>query len=198
MKSVFILAGFDLHETATSAVFSQLRKGLTVKDYHVVPVDINWQRKNPSQYVKEFEAFYSKHKTRENIIIGNSFGAVVALLAAPKLNPDTIYLCSLSPYFKEDKAGRSDSTGIRYFGKRRLEDLWSYSADEEAEKLNETNIKVFVLYGEKEHQTSPLLVTRCKDVSSKVKGSTLLEIKNAPHDMSNKIYSAAIIDLLRP
>lgn len=196
MRSVFILSGFDLHETATSADFSQLREGLAYKGYQVVPVDISWRRKTPSQYAEEFVAFYTKHRASENIIIGNSFGAVIALLAAPKVKPNALYLCSLSPFFKEDRSRRSASVGIRYFGKRRVQDLWSYSADKAAKSLNGTNIKVAVLYGEKEHQTSPTLVARCKSVASQVKGSTLLEIKDAPHDMSNSTYSAAIIDLL--
>jgi len=196
MKTIFILAGFDLHETTASPEFSQLRKGLADKDYNVVPVDISWLRKSPSQYTGEFIRFYLKYRTDVNIIIGNSFGAVIVLLSAPEINPDTIYLCSLSPFFKEDKDKRSDADSLKYFGKRRLEDLRQYSADEAAKNLNSTNIKTFVLYGEKEHLTSPDLVNRCKDTAAKIKNSTLIEIANAPHDMSDNVYTLAIIDLL--
>lgn len=196
MKTVFILAGFDLHETAASDDFSQLRKGLASKGYNVIPVHINWHRKTTSQYIKQFTRFYLKYRTDENIMIGNSFGAVVAFLSAPQLQPDVLYLCSLSPFFKEDRGKRPDAHAIKYFGKRRMEELWQYSADESAKQLNNTHIKTFVLYGEKEHQTSPILVSRCKDIANKTEHSTLLEIANAPHDMSDSTYTSAIIDLL--
>jgi len=74
-----------------------------------------------------------------------------------------------------------------------MEDLWSYSADSIAKAISQTSTKTFVLYGEKEHVTSSLLVSRCKDTASKIKGSTLIEIPNAPHDMSDNVYSDALI-----
>jgi pimeloyl-ACP methyl ester carboxylesterase len=198
MQTVFILAGFDLHDTASSTDYSRLRKGLKRKDYNIVPVDISWYHKTPSKYVKEFIYFYEQHKTNRNIIIGNSFGAVIAFLSAPTLKPDELYLCSLSPFFKEDRHKRPDNYAIRYFGKRRMEDLWSYSADAVASDISQTTTKTFVLYGQKEHVTSPLLVARCKDTASKIKRASLTEIANAPHDMSNSVYSDALIAIVSP
>lgn len=196
MKTVFILAGFDLHNTAADSEFNYLRQGLANKRYNVVPVNIDWYRKNASEYISEFKKFYSRRATGHNIVVGNSFGAVIALLSAPVLQPDEIYLCSLSPYFKEDQIKREDPTGIRYFGKKRLNDLRTYSADEAAKLLNKTAIKTYVIYGEKEHVTSPVLVNRCEDTAAKIKNSKLIEIAGAPHDMSDSIYSAALIDMV--
>ncbi|MGC1176690.1 MAG: hypothetical protein WA843_01350 [Candidatus Saccharimonadales bacterium] len=196
MATVFILAGFDLHETAADAGFAQLRDGLTKKGYSVVPVAISWRHKTISQYLEDFKQFYKQHKTDTNIVIGNSFGAVIAFLAAPVLQPDSIYLCSLSPFFKEDRRKFPDSYGIKYFGKRRMEDLWSYSADEVAKVINQTATKTFVVYGEKEYISSPNLVSRCRETADKIKGAVLTEVAGAPHDMSDDVYSAAIINML--
>ena len=196
MKTVFILAGFDVHETATSSDYSKLRKGLEREGYTVVPVDISWYRKTPSQYVEEFIKFYKQHKSDRNIIVGNSFGAVIAFLSAPTLQPDILYLCSLSPFFREDRHKRPDDIAIIYFGKRRMEDLWSCSADSIAKAISQTDIKTFVLYGEKEHITSPYLVARCKETASKIKRAKLIEIPNAPHDMGDSVYSDALIETI--
>lgn len=196
MKTVFIIAGFDLHDTASDSEYDRLKKGLKNKDYNVAAVDINWLRKTPSQYVEKFISIYKHHKTDVNILIGNSFGAVIAFLAASAIQPDTIYLCSLSPFFKEDRHKFPDSYAIKIFGKHRAEDLWSYSADEIAEAINHTSIKTFVLYGEKEHVTSPALVSRCQDTANKVKNSSLVEIAGAPHNMSDSTYSDALINML--
>lgn len=193
MKTAFILAGFDLHETATSPDYLRLRTGLTEQGYHVIPIDISWKHKTPSQYVDEFISTYKSNASDENIIIGNSFGAVVTFIAAPKIKADRIFLCSLSPFFKEDRGKQPDSLGLKYFGKKRMNDLWSYSATLIANSVK--NSKVYVLYGEKEHQTSPILVGRCKDTAKNIINASLIEIKGAPHDMSDGIYTNAILEL---
>lgn len=195
MKTAFILAGFDLQETATSADYLPLRCALREKGYKVIPVDISWRNNTPSKYSEEFVSKFNKLSSDENIIIGNSFGAVVAFISATKLNAHSLFLCSLSPFFKEDRAKRPDSYAIRYFGKKRMEDLWSLSAKDTAESINAT--RCFVLYGEKEKQTSPILVDRCRQTAKQIIGATLIEVKNAPHDMSHDAYTAAILKLIK-
>ncbi len=196
MKTIFLISGFDTNETAAGKDYRWLVEGLKRNNYNVISVDIKWRRKTPSQYVKEFKTFYKNHKTKENIIIGNSFGAVVAFLSASELSPDSIYLCSLSPFFEEDKGKFPDKYAIRHFGKRRAEDLWSYSASKVAEKINKTNVETFVLYGQKEHKTSPNLVARAKDTAKKLKNSELIEVPNAPHNLEDKTYGSALIKML--
>ncbi len=195
MKTIFLISGFDLDETAVEG-YKLLAKGLKGKNYNVIPVDIKWRRKIPSEYVKEFKAFYKKHKAKENIVIGNSFGAVVAFLSAASLKPSAIYLCSLSPFFKEDRGKFPDSYPLNRFGKRRVEDLWSYSADKTAEDINKTKVKTYVLYGEKEHKTSPNLVARAKNTAKKISNSSLIEVPNAPHNLEDKVYSSALVEML--
>jgi pimeloyl-ACP methyl ester carboxylesterase len=193
-ETIFILAGFSTSSTALSRDYLKIRNDLKAKGNVVVPVDISWYQKTPSQYLTEFIKLYNKHKSEKNIIIGNSFGALVAFLAIPEVQPDIVYLCSLSPFFKEDERKLPDSYGIRYFGKRRMKDLRSYSSNEVVKAINKTSTNIFVLYGEKEHITSPPLVDRSRDVAHKLNKATLLEIANAPHNLGNDSYSAAVID----
>lgn len=195
MTTVFILSGFNMHPTPGSHWYGQLRRGLKAKGYRVVPVDISWKRTIPSQYADEFSALYGEQRSETNIVIGNSFGAVVALLAANRTAPDSLYLCSLSPYFKEDYSEEREKVGLRYFGKRRLADLWALSAEKLAVAIPVLT-KTFVVYGEKEHQTSPALVARCVATASAIPGANLKELPNAPHDMSSEIYSKALVAML--
>jgi pimeloyl-ACP methyl ester carboxylesterase len=197
MKTVFVVAGFDLHETAAnSEELKPLLQGLKSKGYNVVAFDKAWYRKTPARVIEEFKAFYNKYKTEENIVIGNSFGAVVAYVSAPELQPDEIYLCSLSPFFKEDRGKYPDEYAYKYFGKRRAHNLWQYSSDEVAKEINRTNTKVIAVYGEKEHETSARLVARTTDVSKKVKNSKLIEIPGAPHNMRDPVYTKAIVEMV--
>jgi hypothetical protein len=195
MRTVFIIAGFNLHEDATDHKFSVLRQGLTLKGYKVVPVRISWLRKTPTQYNKEFVNFYNKHKGAYNIVLGNSFGAVITLLSAPECKPQEIFVCSLSPFFKEDKHFKPDSYFIRHFGKKRLKELRSLAFVDVAEKINGLDIKTNILYGEKENQTSPPLVKRCKNAAELIYSSSLMVLPDAPHSMSNDAYTKELLKL---
>jgi pimeloyl-ACP methyl ester carboxylesterase len=196
MTTAFIIAGFDLQNTAASDKYVILEKGLESRGYKVAASNISWQRKTPSQYAAEFVKFYIQHKSDKNIVIGNSFGAVVAFITAAEIKPEALYLCSLSAFFKEDRGKLPDSYGVDIFGKRRMEDLWSISAVDLADRINIADVKTIVTFGEKEHQTSPTLVARCTDTAKHIKHSQLVEISNAPHSMADKIYSDALVRLV--
>lgn len=196
MTTVFILAGFDLHHTAATERYTILENGLRQKGYKIVAVDIAWKRKTPSKYANEFVQFYKANKTKKNIVIGNSFGAVIGLISAVHTKPDELYLCSISPFFKEDYGKYPDNYAVKIFGKRRAQNLWAISANEIADKINVLCTKTIVMYGENEHQSSPNLVSRCQESAKRIKNSQLVEIANAPHDMADPIYSKAVVDLL--
>ncbi len=195
-ETVFLLAGFSTSRTALSTDYSEIRKGLSAKGYKLVPVDISWRQKTPSVYAKEFIQLYNKNKSDRNIIIGNSFGALVAFISIAEIKPDVVYLCSLSPFFKEDEKRLPDDEVIKYFGIRRMNDLRTYSCSQIAKLINKTSTKIYVLYGEKELITSPPLVNRSKEVAQAINGTTLLEIPNAPHNLSDKIYYSAVLDMV--
>ena len=87
-----------------------------------------------------------------------------------------------------------DSSGISDVGIRRMKELWSISVNDAAVKIKNTN--VYVLYGEKERQTSPPLVSRCKEMA-KLIGAQLYEVAGAPHDMGSEVYSKAIVRMIK-
>lgn len=196
MKTAFIIAGFDIHDTAASDPYTVLEAGLRKKGYQIVACDISWHRKTPSQYAAEFLDFYNQRKSEHNIVIGNSFGAVIAFVTATQLQPDHVYICSLSPFFAEDRSKYPNDYGVKWFGKRRLVDLRSTSASDIAKRISQLGIKTTIAYGEKEHQTSPALVARCIETAQAIKGSRLVEIPSAPHDMTDEVYSRGVAALV--
>jgi pimeloyl-ACP methyl ester carboxylesterase len=194
VTSVFLIGGFNIHYTiAQSEKIELLKSGLEAKGYRVVLVDITWRRKTPSQFSKEFEKFYRIHRTEHNVVIGNSFGAIVALLTAPNLLPDELYLCSLSAFFSEDRGEHSDIDSIKYFGKRRMHDLWSLSFNEIAGKYNNLGIAVAITYGEKEKEMYPSLVRRCRQAATTMPNARLIELPGAPHSMNDPTYSRELL-----
>jgi len=97
-------------------------KGFIVKE-----VSIQWMYRVMSDYVEQFQDFYLKNKGEKNYILGFSFGAMIAFLSAPTLKPNKLFLCSLSPYFKEDLKNIDDASR-KFFGVRQLKDLENHSA----------------------------------------------------------------------
>lgn len=99
----FILPGFG--QEASSKKYSWLNNFLKDEGFNVVKVPIKWEYQTNTKISENFIEFYKRHKsTNKNYILGFSYGAVITLMTAGKLQPTKIYLCSLSPDFKEDSS----------------------------------------------------------------------------------------------
>jgi len=198
MTTVFIIAGFILGESAaTFEEFDDFEQLLQAKGYAVVRVDILYNEHTHSTYTAEFTARYKNLKTEKNIVIGNSFGAVVALLSASVFEPDELYLCSMSPFFKETLQDKEFyKYAVTNFGKNRTDDLSSYSTLEQAAAINKLNIPVHFTYGELEAGVYDHLIDFNKSYQPFFAISDIREITHAPHGFRDPNYYKAIVDLL--
>lgn len=194
MKTAFVIRGFTLGRTAASENYAELRDMLAGKGYHVVPVDIFWNRTVMSDFVDKFVALYQQKKGTHNIVIGNSFGAMAAFIAAPQVKPDKLVLCSLSPFFQEDLRNIPDEEVLRMImiGKRRLADFRTISANDIAAQVNAANIPAVLLYGKKEQAKYPHLVARVKDTARQLEDAQLIQIPGAAHKMREPHYLAGL------
>ena len=122
MKKIFIIPGFK--QKATDISFVWLKNFLQKKSFAVSLVPIAWDRRTMADYAEEFEDFYEKNKAKENYVLGFSYGAVITFITAQKLKPKKIYLCSLSPDFKEDLLGMKKWIQ-HYLGKKRVAEILS-------------------------------------------------------------------------
>ncbi|HTE21675.1 MAG TPA: alpha/beta hydrolase [Candidatus Limnocylindria bacterium] len=196
MKTVFVINGMNIHHTAADEPFEVLRNAIAAKGYRVVPIDVSWRRKTPSQFAGELLEFYLKQKGDYNIVLGNSFGAVVALITAAQARPDEIILCSLSPFFAEDTAKEwPTKRHLGRLGKRRLEDISRYSVAQLAASVKRLPIKKIVMYGEQEVEKLPKLVARAHD-TAKALDAKLVEVPGAPHSFKDQAYVKGIVQEL--
>lgn len=194
MKKAFIISGFSMNQHAGDPKYSELHKTVQSKGYEVVPVPIYWNRRTVSDYVKEFVTFYEKNKgDEENIVIGNSFGAMVAFLSAPLVKPNRALVCSLSAYFKEDMPKQKQSYMLRRFGKRRTADSHLISADKTAQQINELGLSITFMRGEKENWGRFIMLSeRVEQSASAVKNSKLVIVPNCPHVFRDPAYIQGI------
>jgi pimeloyl-ACP methyl ester carboxylesterase len=194
MTTVFLINGFNVERTtAQSEKIIVLQNKLKAMGYRVALTNISWRGKAVLQFAKEFKALYATHKTEHNIIIGNSFGAIVALLTAADLRPDRLYLCSLSAFFSEDRAQRSDGDDIERFGEECMREFWSLSFAAITQKYAHLALDITITYGEKEKKMHPLLVRRCKAAAEALPHARLIELPHAPHSIGDPVYIEQLI-----
>lgn len=186
MKKFFIIPGFK--EKSTSKKYAWLKNFLTTKGFEVVLVPVIWNRKTISENAKEFQEFYNKQKGNENYILGFSFGAMIAFISAECLQPKKVFLCSLSPYFREDIKNEKQWI-LDSIGTKRTNDFSLMSGKVIAKELK---IPTTVFYGEEEGRRYPKLKKRCEETVRIAYEAKLVVVKNAPHDISFPKYIEAI------
>lgn len=178
-KIVYIIPGFS--ENTSIEGYQQIMKSFKSKDFKVIPIEISWKYKVMSNYIDEFCTQLSHKESDDVYIFGFSFGAMIALISAIKIKPKMLFLCSLSPYFKEDLELMKVSWkhGI---GRKRMEDLKNFSFQELSKNINS---KTLLIVGEKEPSE---IHKRTNSVHKRVKNSKLFIVKNSKHNISQKEY----------
>jgi esterase/lipase len=182
----FILPGFG--QQASGPEYRWLIKLLETKGFKVFAVPVKWKYRTNTDVANDFIEFYDRHKSSINYVLGFSYGAVVALMTANELRPNKIYLCSLSPDFKEDTI-KMKPWVQRLIGKKRLADTQKRSGKKLASELKVPSI---VFYGEEEAQNYPQLKFRCEETVRLANKSKLVIVKSSPHKIDHPNYIEAI------
>lgn len=186
-KTFFIIPGFK--QKASDKAFSWLIKYLNAQGFQVVKVFINWDRKVMSDYVEQFKKQYDLKKSKINYVLGFSYGAVIAAMSANYCQPKKIYLCSLSPDFKEDISAMTKWIR-KMVGLNRLKEMRKRSGRKMAKELK---IPTVVFYGEIEGKQYPDLRKRCEETVKLARQAKLVVVKNARHQIDFPEYRAAIL-----
>lgn len=98
-KLLYILPGFgeSISDDGYSAITNYAKK----QGYSVKPVQLKWKYRTATNWLKEFREVVGKYGEAAEVL-GFSFGAYIAVLAAREFNFAKLHICSLSPYFKDD------------------------------------------------------------------------------------------------
>jgi pimeloyl-ACP methyl ester carboxylesterase len=168
--------------------FKWMRPYFTKLGFEVKVFAADWDYHVMSDYVENFKIYYDQNKGDKNYVLGFSFGAMITLLSAKDLSPDRLYLCSLSPYFKED-ISKLSKDAEQTIGIRRKKDFLRQSAKKSAENLT---IPTVVFCGEVEGFKFPNLRKRCEQVSELLPKNKLVIVKDSPHKIDHPEYIKAI------
>lgn len=181
-KSVFIIPGF--RQKTTNKAYKTIARMLKKEGYTPIPVIIPWKNTTVTQNTAYFLQEYKKNTAKKKYILGFSFGAVIAFLAATKIHTHGLILCSLSPYFKEDLV----RLGIRKTSNR-YQDFLATRCKVLAKQIKAKQI--LMLYGTKE--TKPL-INRVHYAFSHIISSNkyLIPIQQTEHNIGGKRYLDSI------
>lgn len=186
MKKIFIIPGFK--QSTQDDQYSWMHTYFKKKGLVVQESNIHWDHKVMTDYVEEFSAYYTQHKGEKNYVLGFSFGAMIAIISAQVLQPDGLYLCSLSAYFKEDHPYVKPSY-LKTTGKKRIDDFKHYKANEISKRLS---IPTTVFYGTKEGAQYPRHKYRNEKTAELLENGKLIVVQDGPHRVDYPTYVEAI------
>ncbi|PJE74314.1 MAG: hypothetical protein COV01_02345 [Candidatus Taylorbacteria bacterium CG10_big_fil_rev_8_21_14_0_10_41_48] len=99
-KRIYIIPGYG--ETTRRKPYMKLAQIASDLGYEVTKINPDWAGGLMTDWVKSFVEKTHGSKYENSLVIGFSFGAVIAILGAQQTRFRKIILCSLSPYFSED------------------------------------------------------------------------------------------------
>ena len=168
-KTIFIIPGY--RHVPINKAYLALFDTLKGEGYDPILVNIPWKKTTISENTAYFLAQYRKVTTKKKYILGFSFGAMIAFLAATKVNPSGLILCSLSPYFQEDLPNSPLNCAML------------------AKKIKAK--RIMMLYGSKEAKS---LINRVNEAYDQilVTEKSLFKIKAADHNIGDKRYLQTI------
>lgn len=183
--TLFIVPGF--RQKISDPVWQQVKSLAENFFAKVVMFQPDWNYNTLADLVKEFDHLRQKH-TGPQIVLGFSFGAMIAYLSSINLSTQATILCSLSPYFAEDIPYLRPWWNLAV-GKRRIavfqETLFSKLAAQ-------NNGNYYLLVGEKE-------VTQCharyQDALKRLMNVQGTIVPGAGHDISAQNYLDSLSDL---
>jgi len=174
--------------------YTLLRSTLKRDGFTVVPVAIAWKGStiadNTGFFLKKYTEKLARLKISSNevYLLGFSYGALVAFLAATKIRVAGLILCSLSPFFKEDlpKNLPKNSSVLQI---KRYEAFSQLRGRKLAQRVKAKS--VCMLYGEKESVST---INRSKKTFTSLlaKKKYLFSIQKTDHSIADKKYINAI------
>lgn len=146
-----------------------------------------WNYHTLTDWVGAFDQFRQQY-VGPQMVLGFSFGAMIAFLSSINLTTKTAILCSLSPYFSEDISSLKPWWN-QAVGKKRMAIFQETHFSKLAAKSHAQN---YLLVGEKEVLQC---FTRYHTALEQLSGASGIVIRQAGHDIGHQEYLAALDQL---
>lgn len=182
-------------QSARGKHFTKIRTLFSKQGFIVIPVPVKWKRFDLG-WLPEYARAVEKAVLREpheKYVLGFSWGAVAALISARIVQPKALILCSLSPYFSEDRYFHE-----QFIGENKLSRYHTAKLEQRMMALplrvavRDVTARTFVLYGERE----PLVLLQRCILAAALLNAELYVVPKARHDIAHKEYVKTIASLI--
>lgn len=153
-------------------------------------VPIYWKYTTVSHWVIQFKKVFEGSKANKKIILGFSWGAIIAFVSGSELDVDTLILCSLSPWFAEDlpKLPKDWKANV---GIRRVEDFKKIYITDLVKKIKS---RTFLLYGMDESYTKRRSLETFEMLRVE---KELIGIEGVKHELDDQRYLDKIFRIIK-
>ncbi len=183
--TLFIVPGFK--QKTTDLAWLKVKKLAQKSFQQVILFQPDWNYHTLTDWVAAFDKFRQQYSGPQ-IVLGFSFGAMIAFLSSINLLTETAIFCSLSPYFSEDIFSLKPWWN-QAVGKKRMATFQETNFSKLAAKSHSKN---YLLVGEKEvHQC----FTRYHDALQQLSDSSGIVVPQAGHDIGHYEYLSALAKL---
>lgn len=188
-KIAYIIPGF--YQQVSDKNYVWILEEFRKNDFEIVQIHISWKYTSIEDWILEFLSQTTAHKPWDMVsVFWFSYGAMIAFLSAKKLQPDILFLASLSPYFSEDldwlKKWWKTIIGIRR--------LKAFSNIYFQREVNYITSKTYLFAGVKECHN---ILQRTAITHDALKNSDYIIVPDAKHDIAHKNYISALGASLR-
>lgn len=182
---LFIIPGF--RQKFTDLAWKKLQIIAQKSFKTVILFQPQWNYHTLIDWVEEFNQLRKLHP-HPQIVLGFSFGAMIAYLSCRQLPTEAAILCSLSPYFAEDLSSLKP-WWRKAIGRRRLTIFHQTNFSQPSLK---GDIQYYLLVGEKEVSQC---FSRYHDALQKLPQSCGIVVPQAGHDIGHENYLASLAEL---
>jgi pimeloyl-ACP methyl ester carboxylesterase len=123
-------------------------------------------------------------------LFGFSFGAMVAMVLASRFQFSTLYLASMSPFFRLQLATLPQSWQ-RSIGTNRVKDFATYDLQRLASTISASTI---FFIGELESQKWPLMLESVEMANRLINTSRIVNVPKTGHDLASQNYIRSIAE----
>lgn len=179
-KIVYVIPGHDEFYDKQKG-YKVIGKLFEEQDFQVYPIKINWKVKdnNFDNYIQQFNKQANRHSKKDQVVIlGYSFGAMIALKASASIKPNLLILCSLSPYYVENYSSMRPSW--LSWWKKHFSNEYSFHA-----QIKPIKFPVYFVFGALEDISIKKLARLGR---SSLEKSRLFIASEAKHNLHSKFY----------
>jgi pimeloyl-ACP methyl ester carboxylesterase len=193
MKVAIVIPGFKDHvrDGRGHRTYEPLLRDLNGAGYVIVAITVTWAYRTMDDWLSEVEKQIEGIDTKDALLIGFSYGAMIASVLATRHAFGRVFLCSLSPYFAED-VPKLRVSWLAMAGKRRIEVFKKLRFADIVKNYKARETVVFAGTSEMARRKAPLLKERGQAAAATLPHARFVAVVGAGHDISQPSYAAAI------